>query len=393
MIRSAEQIRGYTGPAILSYGFRPFFLAGGLWAGLVIALWLPFLSGNLVLPTMLSPVDWHLHELVYGYVPAVIAGFLFTAVPNWTGRLPITGRPLLLLFLTWIAGRVAIMFSGVIGLGVAAAIDMVFITALVAIIGREVAAGKNKRNLKVVAVVGLLLIGNALFHLEIMVAKGTNYGVRLGVAATVLLIMIIGGRIIPSFTHNWLARQGSGRMPQQFSQFDGIVMMASGVALLCWVAAPAFVATGLISLVAAGLNIARLSRWCGNRTLGEPLVFVLHVAYAFVPLGFLLVGIAALVPGALNAAGAMHAWTVGSVGLTTLAVMTRASLGHTGRPLVATAPIQLLYISVFVAAVARVAAAFDVGREPLLYVSAAAWVLAFFGFAVVYWPVLTRPRA
>lgn len=393
MVTTAEQVRTFKGPALLSYGFRPFFLAGAAWAAIAVAVWLPMLSGHLTLPTALAPLDWHVHELVYGYVPAIIAGFLLTAVPNWTGRLPVTGVPLLGLFLTWTAGRVAILVSGWIGAGVAAAVDLSFLAALWLVIGREIVAGKNARNLKVLAPVGLLLAGNVAFHMEALYAVGEGYGTRLGIGAIITLIMLVGGRIVPSFTRNWLVRQGPGRLPIPFNRFDAAAIVVSVAALASWIALPAHAATAALALAAGLLNLLRLARWAGQRTRGEPLVLVLHAGYLFVPLGFMLLGLGIAAPHLILASGAVHSWTAGAIGLMTLAVMTRASLGHTGHPLTATVPVRLIYLAAVVAAVARIVAATGYAREPMLHVSAAAWVAAFAGFVIVYAPLLAgRPR-
>jgi uncharacterized protein involved in response to NO len=390
---SAEQTRAFTGPAILSYGFRPFFLFGALWAAIAVALWLPMLSARLALPSAFSPIEWHVHELVYGYVPAVIAGFLLTAVPNWTGRLPIVGTPLLLLFLTWAAGRVAMLVSLWIGAGISAAIDLAFLAALGLVVAREIIAGNNTRNLKVLGVVTLLLVGNGLFHLEALAHIGNGHGTRLGIAAIVMLIMLIGGRIIPSFTRNWLSRRGPGRLPAPFDRFDIAAMAVSGVGLASWVILPEAIPTALLALAACALNVARLSRWAGERTAAEPLVLILHVAYAFIPLGLLLLPLGIFAPGLVAQTGSLHGWTTGAIGLMTLAVMTRASLGHAGRPLTATHPIQFIYVAALIAALARIVAAFGLLREPMLHLSATAWVLAFGGFVVIYAPLLARRRA
>jgi uncharacterized protein involved in response to NO len=393
MTTTAEQIRAFSGPAILSYGFRPFFLSGALWAAIAVALWLPMLSGRLALPSAFSPIEWHVHELVFGYVPAVIAGFLLTAVPNWTGRLPVVGTPLLLLFLTWAAGRIAMLISLWIGAGISVAIDLAFLAALGLVVAREIIAGNNTRNLKVLAVVALLLVGNGLFHLEAAARIGNGHGTRLGIAAIVMLIMLIGGRIIPSFTRNWLSRRGPGRLPAPFDRFDIAAMTASGVALASWVILPQATPTALLALPACALNVTRLYRWAGERTAAEPLVLILHVAYAFVPIGFLLLALGILAPSLVVRTGALHGWTAGAIGLMTLAVMTRASLGHAGRPLTARRPIQLIYIAALMAALARIAAAFGVLHEPMLHLSATMWVLAFGGFVVIYAPLLAGRRA
>jgi uncharacterized protein involved in response to NO len=287
----------------------------------------------------------------------------------------------------------AILFSAFLGAAAAAAIDVAFLALLAAVVAREIVAGNNTRNLKVLAVVALLLAGNALFHAEAAWGFGRGHGTRTGIAAAVLLISLIGGRIIPSFTHNWLARQRPGAMPAPFGRFDVAAVGASAAALAAWVAAPDHPATALLALVAGTLNAVRLGRWAGHRTAAEPLVLILHVAFAFVPIGFLLLALGIAAPGAIAASGVLHSWTAGAIGLMTLAVMTRASLGHTGRPLTATWPIQLIYAAALVAALARIVAAFGIAREPMLHISATAWVAAFAGFALVYAPLLTRQRA
>ena len=390
MATTAEQIRSYSGPAVLSYGFRPFFLGGAIWAIVAVTLWLPMLAGEISVPTAFTPLEWHVHELIFGYVPAVIAGFLLTAVPNWTGRLPVTGTPLLALFLIWLAGRLAILASARLGAPLAAAIDVLFLVALGTVIAREIIASGNTRNLKVLAIVLVLAGGNVLFHLEAFRHADHGFGTRIGISAAIFLIILIGGRIIPSFTRNWLVRQLPGRLPAPFDRFDVAVMTASGLALAGWIVMPGHTATMLITGIAALLNFIRLGRWAGERAMSEPLVLILHIGYAFVPIGFLLVALSAALPGFVSPTGALHAWTVGAVGLMTIAVMTRASLGHTGQPLTATRRIQLIYAFGIVAALARVAVAFGFAREPLLHLSALAWVLAFSSFVAVYGPWLTR---
>jgi uncharacterized protein involved in response to NO len=242
----------------------------------------------------------------------------------------------------------------------------------------------------VLAVVALLFIGNALFHLEAIAHVGNGHGTRLGIA---VLIMLIGGRIIPSFTRNWLARRGPGRLPASFDRFDVASLAASGVALASWMILPERMPTALLALTGCGFNLVRLYRWAGERTAAEPLVLILHVAYAFVPLGFLLLALGILKPGLVFQSGALHGWTAGAIALMTLAVMTRASLGHTKKPLTATRPIQFIYIAALIAALARIVAAFGLLREPMLHLSATGWVLAFGGFVVVYAPLLTRRQA
>ena len=393
MTATSPRLRAYSGPAILSFGFRPFFLAGALWAAIAAALWLPLLDGHLALPSAFTPLEWHVHELLYGFIPAIIAGFLLTAVPNWTGRLPVAGWPLAMLAALWFAGRIAILGSRIIGPAMAALIDLSFLAILGLVILRELLAGKTPHHIPVLGIAGLLLAGNITFHLESATNSGNGYGTRIGIAAIVVLIMLIGGRIVPSFTRNWLAKQGPGRLPVPFGRFDAAVIAASALSLASWVAFPDHPLTAAL-LFAAGLaNTVRLARWAGERTTAEPIVAILHLGFAFIPLGFFLMAIAIWSPGTIAASGALHSWTAGAFGVMTLAVMTRASLGHTGRPLAATRPIQFIYFAVFTAAIARLVAAFGLLRDPMLHFAATAWVLAFVVFVAVYAPLLTKARA
>lgn len=386
------RLREYAGPALLSYGFRPFFLFGSLYAGLAILAWLPMFYGQLELATAFAPRDWHIHEMLYGYLPAVITGFLLTAVPNWTGRMPLQGRPLLILVLIWTAGRVAVTASAWIGWEAAALLDNAFLLLVAAALGREIIKGRNWRNLKVLIALGILLAGNILFHVEAHVLGAADYGIRFGIAATMMLIMLIGGRIIPSFTRNWLTRQNPGRLPAPFGRFDVVTMVAAGAALLAWIAAPGWTVTGTMLIAAGALQLVRLGRWAGERTWRDRLVLILHVAYAFVPLGFVLTGLAAL--DLVPTAAGVHAWSGGAMGIMTLAVMSRASLGHTGRALVASAAMQGLYLLLVAGALARICAAmYPAWSDVLLHVAGLAWAGAFLGFALAYWNVFTQSRA
>jgi uncharacterized protein involved in response to NO len=386
------RLRPFAGPALLSYGFRPFFLLAAIFAGCAVLVWLPIFYGDLAVSTAFVPRDWHVHEMIYGYVAAVITGFLLTAIPNWTGRLPVQGASLLALVAVWLGGRVAVALSAHIGWLAAAVIDVAFLAGVVAVVAREIVAGRNWGNLKVLGVIAFLLAGNVVFHLEAHLRGVADYGIRLGIVAILTLIMIVGGRIIPSFTRNWLARENPGRLPVPFGRFDVAALVVGVLALAAWLALPFWRVTGAALLAAALMHAVRLARWAGDRTLRDRLVLVLHVGYAFVPLGFLLVGLGAL--GLVAPSAGIHAWTAGAVGTMTLAVMTRASLGHTGRALKASWPTQTIYALVVVAALSRIAAALiPLAATPLLHVAACAWAGAFLGFAVAYGPLLMAPRA
>jgi uncharacterized protein involved in response to NO len=385
------RLRAYAGPAVLSYGFRPFFLLGSIWAGLEVLIWMPMFQGALSFETAFSARDWHVHELLFGYIPAIVAGFLLTAIPNWTGRLPLQGRPLAVLVTAWLAGRVAIALSDGIGWLAAAVVDEAFLLLMAAAVTREIAAGKNWRNLKMAAMLGLLAAANLAFHIEAHVTGLADYATRAGIAVTLALIMVVGGRIIPSFTRNWLARRGSGRLPSPFDRYDMASIVVSVCGLALWVVVPDEDVTGILLIAAAACNLLRLGRWAGDRTIADRLVLVLHVAYLFVPVGFLLSGLAAL--GVVPRSAGIHAWTVGAIGIMTLAVMSRASLGHTGRALVASPGVQAVYGVAVITAVVRVCAAVHAPWFDLLMpLSGVAWAGAFLAFAALYAPLLCLPK-
>ncbi|RWD62893.1 MAG: NnrS family protein [Mesorhizobium sp.] len=379
-------------PAILSYGFRPFFLLGSLQAATAMLLWLPLYYGKLGTFSAFLPVDWHIHELLFGYLPAVVTGFLLTAIPNWTGRLPVQDFRLLALVLLWIAGRVAVFFSAEIGWLPTAVIDCSFLLAVVAAAATEIVAGRNWRNLKVLLPVATLLAANVTFHAEAHYRGVSDMSRRLGLGAIVVLIMIIGGRIIPSFTRNWLVREKPGRLPASFGRFDIVTIALSAVGLAAWSFFPDAIATGALLIAGAVLNAARLGRWAGDRTLSDPLVLILHVAFAFAPLGLLLAGLAVFAPGGIPPVAGIHALAVGAIACVTLAVMTRATLGHTGRELKASVGTCAVFAAILIAAVLRVAAAIAPAEAIFLYMSAAFWVAAFAGYAVLFGGYLARPR-
>lgn len=381
------RLKPYAGPTLLSYGFRPFFLLGSIWAGLEVLAWLPVFYGELTLATAFSPRDWHVHELLFGFVPAIITGFLLTAIPNWTGRLPLQGSPLAVLVLVWLAGRCAVTLSANIGWLGAMLVDGAFLVLMAAAVAREIVAGKNWRNLKIVGLLCLLAAGNLGFHLEAHYEGLAHYSTRFGITAVLILIMVVGGRIIPSFTRNWLLRQKPGRLPAPFDRFDTACLALSGASLALGTVVPDGQPTGIALLVAAALNLARLGRWAGDRTFSDRLVLVLHVAYAFLPLGFLLVGLSAV--GIAAPSAGIHAWTAGAMGLMTLAVMSRASLGHAGRPLVASPALQAVYVAALTTAIARICAGLHPDwSQALLPVAAFSWSAAFLGFACHFAPIL-----
>ena len=386
--------RRHAGPVILSAGFRPFFLAAALWAALAIPLWLIVYAGSGVVPSAMPALIWHVHEMVFGYAAATVAGFLLTAIPNWTGRMPLQGGPLALLVALWLIGRLGVFFSATIGAPLAALVDLAFPAAFLAVVAREILAGKNWRNLPMLLALSLLLIGNLLVHLEVLdIADTAALGNRIGLVTLFLLISLVGGRIIPSFTRNWLTKtRPDVPPPAPEGPFDFAVLAVTALALALWVALPDATVTAYAALIAAIAAAARLWRWRGYATLREPLLFILHVGYFWIVLGLLLLGLNGIF-GFLPPSAALHALTAGGVGTMTLAVMTRASLGHTGRPLTAGPGTNTIYLLITLAAVLRVLA--PLAGDAMLSVldlAGAAWALAFGLFAVLYGSALAQPR-
>lgn len=383
--------RAYTGPAVLAQGFRPFFLLAGLWAIVALALSFEMMQGRIELPTAFTAVSWHYHEMLFGFVAAAIAGFLLTAIPNWTGRLPLQGMPLLGLVLLWLAGRAAVAVSGLIGAWPAALIDLSFLLVLAAVILREIVAGRNSRNLPMVLAIVLFLVCNALTHAEAIGLTNTGgLARRFAIAVVVTLITLVGGRIIPSFTRNWLVKRGAGKLPKGFGNFDRLTLAITLIALASWAVVPEGVITMSCLGLAAVLNLLRLVRWCGRATYPEPLLWVLHVAYLWIPLGLALLALGRWWP-ALPPTGGLHALTAGAMGAMTLAVMSRATLGHTGRALRAGAGLTVAYLLVTLAALVRVGFALW-GESSALILAAAAWIAAFLVYLAVCGPMLVKRR-
>ena len=320
-----------------------------------------------------------------------MAGFLLTAVPNWTGRAPVLGAPLGMLAGLWIAGRV-VMGIAPLSTG-AAVVDCAFLIVFAVVIWREVLAGRNVKNLPVCALVTLLALANIGVHLRSLQPDLAAAAERLALGVTAMLIALIGGRVTPSFTRNWLVQRGATALPATTSRFDLACLALAAAALTAWVAAPTLPASGLALMIAGAGLLARLSRWRGERTLAEPLVWILHAGYFWLGAALLLMGAATLWPTLTPASAGVHALTVGAIGVMTLAMMTRAILGHTGRPRTAGKGTLSIYACVNLAAVLRIAAALAPAHQALLLgLSGASWSLAFGGFVVLYGPMLAGPR-
>lgn len=381
------------GFALFEYGFRPFFLLAGLQGALMVPLWLAVLEGEVVLPTALPPLYWHEHQMVYGFAAAGLAGFLLTAVPNWTGAPARRGFPLVGLVLLWLAGRVVMTAPGPLPAWLGAAIDLAFIPALAAaIVGPLVAAGK-RRNLMLLLPLALFWAGDAAMQAEFLglSADTAATGARLGIDVMLLMIGVIGGRIVPAFTSNGLRAAGISFAPWRNPVVDRGALAALLLLLASEAATGAGILTGLVAAAAAILNGIRLAGWGGARTLHSPLLWVLHLGYGWLVFGLALKAAAAI--GMVGEAAALHALAIGAIGTMLLAVMSRAALGHTGRALHAHPLTAAAYGLVSAAAVLRVfAAALPGAYFELLAGSGIAWTVAFALFLWIYTPILTLSR-
>jgi uncharacterized protein involved in response to NO len=376
-------------PAILVYAFRPMFLAAGIWAIVAIAVWLAMFLGYINVPARFDPLAWHIHEMLFGFVMAAVAGFLLTAIPNWTGRLPVRGSPLALLAGLWLLGRVACLISADLPAWLAIAADLAFPVTLLAVATREIIAGRNWRNLPMTAPLTVLIMADLLMHLEsIRLPVPSGLGWRLGVAAPILLISVVGGRIIPSFTRNWLSKRKSARLPAAHGILDKAALVSLCTGLILWAALPDFLWSGVILVIASIVNAWRLARWAGLSTWAEPLLFILHVGYGWVVIGTALLGLSILSMG-VPVASAIHALTAGGIATMILAVMPRVTLGHTGRELTANRATVVMFILINIAAITRVCASWHPeAMMSLLAISGVCWIAAFGLFEIVYGPML-----
>lgn len=369
------------------------FLAGSAWAALAMVAWWLVLAGALALPGPLGALDWHVHELLYGFVPAIAVGYMLSMVANWTGRLPVTGRPRTALLAVWLAGRIALLVLPPGWIVLAAAIDAAFLAVAFALIAREVVRGRDRRSARVLLPLALLAGGNGLFLWQAATGVGaaSGAGTRLGIAGTVLLLSIVGGALVPSFTRGWLSQNRQPAPPPGWPALDTAATAAAGVALLAWTLAPHARPTGVLLVAAGAVHLVRWLRWQGWRARREPLVAALQVGYGFVPAGFLLTGLAAAAPelGWPAHGEAIHAWTAGSIGITMLAMMMRVALRRARLDVRADALLAGLLAAAVGAAATRSFVGVDTGV--MLGVAAACWAIAFGGYALRFGRSLAAP--
>ena len=381
--------------ALFDYGFRPFFLLAGLCAAALVPVWLyVYVHAGATFGT-LPPMYWHAHEMLYGFVGAAIAGFLLTAVPSWTGARGFAGTPLRMLVLAWLAGRIAMATLSAIPFWIAALAELSMFALLAALLLPPLLRSQN-RNMPMLAVLGILWLIDAAFLValkqgDVLLA---SRAMTLAIDFVLILVTIIGGRIVPAFTANALRRRGED--PDIVTR-KGIEIAAIGCMVLIAaldVFAPAGYASASLAAIAAVVHTIRLSGWRSFKARGESILWVLHVGYAWLPIGLALKA-CYLFGGFDWASKWQHALTAGVFGTMILAVMTRASLGHTGRPLVVSRAITVAYVLLTLGVAVRVSSSI---APPEYYITAvciagAAWTFAFALFLFIYAPILIKPRA
>ena len=376
--------------AFLRLGFRPFYLLAGLYALISIPLWIAIYSGYLAPAGYYPATLWHAHEMVYGYAIAVLVGFLFTAVPNWTGRLTPTGWSLALFALLWLAGR-GVMFIKTLPAPLIALIDTAFLVCAGIALLIPLLKAKNYRNLGVVGIVFGLAASNSVFHLAILelVDYSAATALLLGLALVVLMMIIMGGRVIPAFTANALP----GSTAQRNMRYETPAIVAAVVLVICIAFPVLHHFAPPLMIVTGGLNALRIKSWDTLSTLRTPILWILHVGYMWIIVGLLLAGASAFTP-LIPRNAAIHALSTGAIASLTLGMMTRTALGHSGRPLKLSPSITWSYVMINLAALLRVSGVMlspDLQKYSLL-AAATAWALAFLIFIIVYLPIFFRAR-
>lgn len=380
--------------ALFAYGFRPFFLAAGVYAllGLIAWLWI-YAMGLHPLPSQPAQF-WHGHEMLYGFIGAAIAGFLLTAVPSWTSARGFAGTPLILLAALWLIGRLAFAAAAVLPLVIVSVCELAFIPALAGLLAPPLLRARNRNSplLLVLASIWLtdVVFLYALMRDDVLLARTT---LIVAIDIVLLLVTVIGGRIVPAFTASALRARGLAANLRTSRWTDGIVIAAMIAVVFVDIIAPWHRVAGAVAAVAAIAHAWRLSGWRSWRAFDQPLVWSLHLAYAWLSAGLAMKALY-LAGNVAWAAHWLHALTIGVAAAMILAVMTRASLGHTGRPLHASRLIGCAYIVLSLAAVVRVFAPplAPSAYQPSVMAAGMLWICAFAIFIVVYTPILLRPR-
>ncbi len=383
-----------TKPAhpLLAHGFRPFFLLASLYGAFFMSAWLSIFLDAVPSPATFHPVVWHGHEMIFGFAGAAVCGFLLSATATWSQLPPVTGGRLSLIVGIWFAGRLAVWLSGVLPAWVVAVSDLALFPVLGWAIAPVLFSPGNRKNLLFLAVLAAFFSANLLIHLEPL-ARTAAVGLQFGVNLLVLLIIIIIGRIVPTFCA--VARIGSGGAITSSSRpvVEALAIGSMALVLVSDLVDSESARSGILALIAAAVQVVRMAGWKAGKLLLKPYMWALHLGYTWIIAGLLLKGAAAL-DGPVPAVSALHALTAGGIGTMVLAVMSIVGLLHTGRPAEIPPPVSAAYILVSAAALVRVLAPvvlYEFYKEALIF-AGALWAVGFGIYAAVYWPVLMKPR-
>ncbi|WP_340121852.1 NnrS family protein [Methylobacter svalbardensis] len=375
---------------LFALGFRAFFALAGLAALVLIVFWNALFNGTLTTEHYFPDSYWHAHEMLLGYAVAVIAGFLLTAVKNWTGKPTITGDQLAGLCLLWLYGRILPFYAGELPDALIAAVDFAFLPALAYQVGKPIIQAKQYRNLFFIGLILLLALGNGLIHAQMLGLQENTAatGIQLVVATIIILILLIAGRVFPFFTERGIP----GTLIIKNPMLDNLSVASAVIVFALQLFGISGTLLALAAIVAVVVNIARLSGWYVRRVIYVPLLWVLYAGYGWIVLGFILTALSAysLVLPSL----ALHAFTLGGIGVLTLGMMARVSLGHTGRAMKASNAIAIAFALINIAALFRVLLpiAMPGWYENLMYVSTLSWLAAFSLFIFIYAPILSNAR-
>jgi uncharacterized protein involved in response to NO len=370
-------------------GFRIFFLLAGFAALALLILWQQMTQGT-ISPPYFTGTIWHAHEMLLGYTVAVITGFLLTAVSNWTGKITLQGHGLVGLSLLWLYGRILPFYAGLLPDGLIALVDFAFLPTLAFVITKTLISTKNYKNLIFVGLLGLLMIGNAMIHVQMLklCQHGAAMGIQLVLATIVIMILVIAGRVFPFFTEKGLKGVSIPRNPQ----LDILAIGSTAILFSLQLAEISGTILAITALIVAGLNVWRLGNWFVFRIWFVPLLWVLYLGYSWLILGFIFTAFAAW--EWISPSLALHTFTVGGIGVLTIGMMARVSLGHTGRAMKASNVIAVAFGLLNIAALFRVIlpAAIISWTNVLVYCATLAWLAAFALFIFVYAPILTAAR-
>jgi len=389
---SSERARAFFSVPLLALGFRPFYLLASLFAVMALPFWIMSSTSGTQLGEYLRGAAWHSHEMIFGFASAVVAGFLLTAVPNWTGRATPTGAPLAGLVAMWLLARV-LMLTG--PANAAAIIDILFLPVLGFAIAMPIWRSRNTRNFKVLAILAGLTLANVVYHLaysNLLPAGFTRLATTAALDVMAVLITIVGGRVIPAFIGNAVANSKPRHLASvEFASVGALLVILVAGIVKPWypISATAWLVLFSVAAIAHGI---RLLLWQPFRSFGNPLLWMLPVSYAWLPVSLALSALAqsAVVPST----AAIHALTIGSIASLMVAMIMRSSLGHTGRPLVAgpagTSAFVLLQLTASVRVIS-ICIAPESYREAMI-TSGVLWTLAFIVLLCLYWAILTQPR-